>query len=186
MVLGPPFKPAAKSMRRYDPASLAILQRLDDLEVLVRSHGAGQTVSHIDGQVRSPLGILETLAQTSPQSGVFHSLENHHLANESLLSWPVFDQILTDRLPDIKQILKTSRSYFGPPTVLDFDTLHPSSLLQIFLNDFHIYNPILHVPTVQLYVEQIRLNGLGWDAKSCLLVCATVILSYPVINLASF
>jgi hypothetical protein len=52
----------------------------------------------------------------------------------------------------------------------EFEIEDAARLLQVFLDTVHIYNPILEVPVVQGYIRNVRLNGLGWDAPSCLLV----------------
>ena len=52
----------------------------------------------------------------------------------------------------------------------DIDLHAANKLLKQFLDNFHIFNPILEEWKVREYMRSTSFNGLGWDAQSCLLV----------------
>lgn len=56
------------------------------------------------------------------------------------------------------------------PISVDFDLYKTDSLLREFFDNVHIFNPTLEEEEVREYVNIARLNGIGWDAMSCLLV----------------
>jgi hypothetical protein len=62
----------------------------------------------------------------------------------------------------------------GPPISVDFELHETDSLLRGFFDHVHIFNPTLEEEDVREYVNIVRLNGIGWDAMSCLLVIALV------------
>jgi hypothetical protein len=43
-------------------------------------------------------------------------------------------------------------------------------LLHLFVTHFHIYNPVLDVLKIEEQIKRTAMNGLEWDAQSCLLV----------------
>lgn len=172
---------------RFDAASLAILQRLDGLEDLIRSSASGNSggqarpTDHVSSfttpkQPGSP--ALESPALERPDASVLC-----HINIETVLCWPIFGDLNLDRRLDLRYLLQSRNPDSEPPPIsitLDFENVGAPKLLQRFFEEVHIYNPVLEVETVEEYVIYARFNGLGWDAPSCLLVSA--ITSFPVID----
>lgn len=53
----------------------------------------------------------------------------------------------------------------------DLNIKEAMELLNLFLTHFHIYNPVLDIVKIEEQIRCTALNGLDWDAQSCLLVC---------------
>ena len=93
---------------------------------------------------------------------------------EEVLAWPALGletSVSTGRAR-LMALLRAGRPDKGPRlmTGSDVDADDAATLFQRFLNRFHIYNPVLEVERVNEAVRFTSFNGLGWDAKSCLLV----------------
>jgi hypothetical protein len=56
------------------------------------------------------------------------------------------------------------------PVIADFEHCAGEQLVQRFLDNVFIFNPILEEVKIHKYMRDARFNGLGWDAQSCLLV----------------
>lgn len=156
----------------FDTASLAILQRLDHLEDLFKTaHPETRTLAPLSSSpVVLPVPALNnftpaTLDRENP-------LKFCSISVETILEWPTLRVPTSSQRPELKSLLRActpnSESRLLQPS--DLDTNGALLLLQLFLDHIHIYNPILKVPDVEEYVKYAVLNGLGWDAKSCLLV----------------
>lgn len=92
---------------------------------------------------------------------------------ETILTWPVFEQRGFDQDVDLNYLLSTNTADQNLSRILttaDLESENATRLLQAFLETIHIYNPILVLEKVQADMAEVRLNGLGWDAKSSLLV----------------
>ncbi|KAL2865315.1 uncharacterized protein BJX67DRAFT_389519 [Aspergillus lucknowensis] len=148
----------------FDPASLAILQRMDELEALIRSKEADM------------LPVIET-SPSEPQTDLCsdpNMPRKHSLIHiEAVLKWPVFEE---KEFP--------ARHYPGPfaedehalsesanlPISVNVDLPCAESLLQSYFDNVHIFNPILEEEAVREYMKMVCFNGVGWDAMSCLLL----------------
>jgi hypothetical protein len=97
---------------------------------------------------------------------------------EAVLSWPVFDGERFDRRLDLKSLLQADNNEHREPPVMslgeDFESSVADRLLQQFLDNVHIFNPVIEGMKVKEYMRNARFNGLGWDAPSCLLVCRSL------------
>lgn len=148
---------------RFDPASLTILQRLDELEELVRSNNSPLLPFNHQDTSHSPPSTLERPADW----------KTSYINIEAVLTWPVFnDQNLEERL-DLKALLRSVNNTVSPSIMSmppDVDLHVASKLMQKFLDNVHIFNPILEERKVREYMRSTSFNGLGWDAQSCLLV----------------
>lgn len=155
---------SAVDLSAFDPASLKILERLDQLEERLLAQQQQQVLSsnHTDDSISS---------QTEPQ---FHSLSTHIT---DVLSWPVFEGQFNAHL-DVKSLLRRV-----PPASIvcspasDLYTiangLDPRSgldLLEAFLQHVHVKNPILDEVRIRQMVHRINLEGFGWDPESCLVL----------------
>jgi hypothetical protein len=91
---------------------------------------------------------------------------------ETVLEWPVFDDCEFPRHFHLLDSLDKDTHRKGAQISVDLDLQQTDRLLRAFLDDVHIFNPTLEEEEVREYVNVVRLNGIGWDAKSCLLVTA--------------
>jgi hypothetical protein len=151
----------------FDPASLLILERLEDLKQCLVSQKRPRTAS--------PETLYDDVAR--PQEVESENRSLGFMNFENVLSWPVFQRRFEDRL-DIKSRLARSEAAisrrFSQPLdsisqiTLDIETC--SRLLESFLENVHIKNPVLDETEIRMYIQQTCSDGLGWDAQSCLVV----------------
>jgi hypothetical protein len=159
------------SVCSFDPASLAILQRLDALEELLRAKSISplETAQSVDDL--SPVSILKDLGSPSLERNA--ESVPCYINIEAVLSWPVFeDQNFEQRLT-LKSLLQSDNDHAEQPPLsidADFESRATGQLLQQFLDNVHIFNPVLEETKVKEYMRNASFNGLGWDAQSCLLV----------------
>jgi hypothetical protein len=164
---------SSEDLSPFDPASLKILERLDQLENLLISMQKSQPYTAIDDVISS---------QSPPE---FHLLR---ISIADVLSWSVF-QGQFDTHPNVKSLLRR--------TPLDLTILSPASidsyvaindlnsndgnrLLDNFLQHVHVKNPILEEAKIRQLVHRVCLEGVGWDSGSCL-----VLLIYALGSIAS-
>jgi hypothetical protein len=89
---------------------------------------------------------------------------------EAVLEWPVFDDRDINRKVHLLSPPEENIHQPGLPISVDVDFHEADGLLRKFFDDVHIFNPTLEEEDVREYVNIVRLNGIGWDAMSCLLV----------------
>jgi hypothetical protein len=156
----------------FDPASLAILQRLDTLEELLRTKTTDTTEPIQRTSELSPLAGLEDLE--SPALERSADSAPCYINIEAVLAWPVFENYGFDQRRDLKSLLQADNNDHRDPPAMslgeDFESCVADRLLQQFLDNIHIFNPVLEGIKVKEYMRDARFNGLGWDASSCLLV----------------
>ncbi|KAL2841985.1 hypothetical protein BJX68DRAFT_245045 [Aspergillus pseudodeflectus] len=148
----------------FDPASIAILHRLDTLESLVR------TVIPVGVPAQpSPVATLNNLC--SPALERTQSGAAYHLNIESILAWPVFQHRVLEPRPPLGALLQARDSPAEPPLRgLDFETSSARQLFHNFLTHVHTYNPVSEAEEIEKYIRDALFDGFGWDAKSCLLL----------------
>jgi hypothetical protein len=156
---------------RFDPASLAILQRFDALEQLIRtSLNSSERPNQGDRSVTSVSAPADLESPTLERSSDSVSC---YINIEAVLSWPIFeDQDLGRRL-DLKSLLQDSHEYdasYSLSVAPDFEDYEANQLLQQFLDNVHIFNPVLEEAKIKEYLRNAHLKGISWDAQSCLLV----------------
>ncbi|KAM0229407.1 hypothetical protein ACHAP5_011668 [Fusarium lateritium] len=160
----------------FDAASLAILQRLEDLESLFR-------LAHPDvpGQGEAaPQLALSITPRSFDHANLDEpgSSEVYHVNAEAVLEWPVLQSFTQGQPLKLASILKAHRSsqHADAPRLLaisDLDSASAGPLLQRFVDNFHIYNPVFEIPQVEDYIKTTLYNGLGWDVKSCISVSSS-------------
>ncbi|KAH8690338.1 hypothetical protein BGW36DRAFT_307812 [Talaromyces proteolyticus] len=154
----------------FDPASLVILQKINDLEKLIqpRANELPATPSTGVGQISLP-------ASQNDFSSLVDGPSTHwarYLINlDTVLQWPPFEDCdCSSRLVPISPIADKN-AYSDPKTLplsVDIDLPTSEILLQSFFGNVHIFNPILEEEAIREHVK--TLNGIGWDAMSCLLL----------------
>jgi len=155
----------------FDSASLAILERLNTLEELLRGSHARIVGVEEAAEPQTSLLLLKNLG--SPTLERTEESFSSHINIEAVLSWPIFERHDFNHRLDLKGLLQTTNENGLPssmPMIADFEHCAGEHLLQRFLDNVFIFNPILEEAKVQKYMRDARFNGLGWDAQSCLLL----------------
>ena len=146
-----------------DAGSLQILQRIDDLEALVKTLRPGRIAA----------------ASTLPSKEQDYQL---CITTEEVLSWSVFQSHYENRR-DLKGLLRTqttAHSALSPISIdssfLTGDAEHgsPLRLLDNFLRLIHCKNPMVDEVKIKQVVHHVSLEGPTWSADCCLalIVCA--------------
>ncbi|CZR62652.1 uncharacterized protein PAC_12549 [Phialocephala subalpina] len=192
----------------FDPASLSILHRLDELELQLKAHVDTAVASAISTPIHSgpvpspsPVSPSDTLnwgayhgsrsvAATSPAgpSVSVSTAPRHprdlHTTVEDILAWPAFmgrfkaHSNLMDLLQNQGPRFGSSRDGNNSSSISAWSCdLEPSTckrLLDSFLRHVLIKNPIFDEAKLQSAVSRVCLEGVAWDADSCLvlLICA--------------
>ncbi|PKS08092.1 hypothetical protein jhhlp_005367 [Lomentospora prolificans] len=166
----------------FDPASLKILERLDDLERLMKSQ---------NGSASSPQSVHhEQTAQPSPASNLSQEQDHVRLRSvlpetlDSLLTLSVFSPYAPDELPlhDFKaNIYPHSATNTTLGRLLDMDSQTINKLLDNFIIYVHCKNPIFDEVSIRRRVTSVIIEGLDWSPNSCLalIICALGRLSTP-------
>jgi hypothetical protein len=163
--------PAFAYIRRFDPASLAILQRFDALEQLIRTSFNSSERPNQGNQSLPLLPVPTDLG--SPSLERANDSVSRYINIEAVLSWPIFEGQDLDRRLDLKSLLQDDHEYgdsYSLSVAPDFEDYEANQLLQQFLDNVHIFNPVLEEAKIKGYVRNARLKGISWDAQSCLLV----------------
>jgi hypothetical protein len=156
---------------RFDPASLAILQRFDALEQLIRtSLNSSERPNQGDQRVPSVSAPADLESPTLERASDSVSC---YINIEAVLSWPIFEDQDFGRRLDLKSLLQDSHEYdasYSLSVAPDFEDYEANQLLQQFLDNVHIFNPVLEETKIKEYLRNAHLKGISWDAQSCLLV----------------
>ncbi|KAK5941977.1 Zcf27p [Knufia obscura] len=155
----------------FDTASLAILEKLNTIEELLRKPNPTpppQSPGRHDAQ--TPASIPSTLSAAAPEKPI--ASPRRRMSIETVLSWQAF----ADQSPnlDLKGLLVRDDIGGQTESSLNTDfmqqTGYEDDLLQRFLDNVFIYNPVLEEAVLQQYIREVQFHGLKWDAKSCLLL----------------
>lgn len=138
---------------------------MDDLESLI------QSVSNAP-LVVSPAAFCSTSPSSRDHSGV--NAQEHRvtfLVNaEAVLRWPVFESISIQPSPYQSSAAQDDYHSPGLSIPVDLDLQSGGHFIERFFEDVHIFNPVLEEQDVIEYLGEVQRNGIGWDAKSCLMV----------------
>ncbi|WYZ36819.1 hypothetical protein EsH8_II_000325 [Colletotrichum jinshuiense] len=166
----------------FDPASLKILERLDDLEELMRS------VS-VDGS-SNKTRVVEALVEhrvEGPQVGPPIQLGMIIPPRpEHIMSWDIFRRLGTSiDIDDITLHVDHASIAANSPVsvlgVLDMEPQRINDILDSFFGYVHVKNPILDETVTRKMVLNTVMNGIDWSPESCLslLICALGSLATP-------
>lgn len=160
----------------FDPASLQILQRLDELEQLVRRIGP----QHREPQESSIIPSAEEDIDRSRllPSSIEHILQWDHLRINRLPTQPDGPAFPSTTHP----VAQTTTS---PLSGVDEMEPHKTKmLLDNFFNYVHVKNPILDEQKTRQLVSRVCMHGMDWSAESCraLLVCALGTIATPFLH----
>lgn len=160
-----------------DAGSVQILQRIDDLEGLVRTLILSENVKSIP----STKDVRQTY-QLQPSIKAQNVKRQLRVTTEEVLSWSAF-QGHYDARCDLKALL---RSRFAAPSALspmsidssfltgEVEHNSPQRMLDNFLKSVHVKNPMLDEIKIRQVVSRMSLEGPTWNADCCLalIVCA--------------
>ncbi|KAF4255700.1 hypothetical protein CNMCM8714_004180 [Aspergillus fumigatus] len=160
----------------FDPASVLIIQRLDQIESLLQQQQRQrqQKQSEDSGPALRNSNALDTIRHASAAGDSGWTTFN---------SSPVVFEGKYDAGPSLTDLLSSPTTLSQEPFLASIDPRHErldldlrtcTRLLHTFLEEVHIANPILDGPLVTGYLYQACIHGIGWDAPSCLvlLICA--------------
>lgn len=160
----------------FDPASLAILERIDQLEgkLHARNQSAGNDQrDDVKSSTHSTPGRRDSTFRTNSTSKGIAIINV-----EKILSWPIFHHRFDAHLK-LKPLLEGSLSapdhlslqaVDRATAVGDLEIESCSGLLDVFFNYVHITNPVLDEKLVRQWARDVCLNGISWSAQSCLVV----------------
>ena len=172
----------------FDTASLAILEKLNTIEELLRKpYPTPQPQSPVrnDSNVaQTPASIPSVFSAVAPEKPITST--RRRMSIETVLSWQAF-AVHSPNL-DLKGLL-VSNDIGSAGSSLNTDFMqqagYEEQLLQRFLDTVFSYNPVLEEANLHQYIREIQFHGLKWDAKSCLVV-GSVDLRRTYADLVSF
>ena len=157
----------------FDPASLAIIEKLSDLELSIK-----QGFEQLQGGA-----TLSQLASVAAIESPNHALLQHEglfdiknepaprMSIESVLAWTPFDDLHPDL--NLTPLLSVPDEFPAPgQSTADFDVGDEGELLQRFIDHVITFNPIIDEEMVRQYQRDVQYTGMRWDAQSCILVSA--------------
>lgn len=179
----------------FDPASLKILERLDDLERLLREPGEAETNDPGPHPEPCPAPAMQAIDDSVSPSAP----EDHRIADydetplrsvlpdrvELVLQWPCFSN---GQLPQEPPSAASPSSVTTPMPNLgslaelaEMEPTRINRLLDNFFTYVHCKNPILDEFSTRRLVRQAFLDGIDWSPASCLamIVCALGCVSGP-------
>ena len=180
------FDPTALST--FDPASLAILERLDTLEQKIDSIQPQEQQQQQSSSYLAPFPALNAKNDSNTAHTVVK--ESQHpdsLLPENLddvLKWPILQDI-NYQATESSHIPSPESDHTSPAQLsLDGDELNPgitNAYLDSFFANVHPKNPVLDEPYIRRLVRKVSLEGPSWDSESCLalLVCANGAITGP-------
>lgn len=105
------------------------------------------------------------------------ALASLNIRIEAVLEWQPLQKILEDLSFPQPESPEESIYHGAVSGLEDLDIVTCNRLLDSFWKGVHSKNPILVQEDVKRYMSQTVLNGIAWDAKSCLVVRAYVFCS---------
>ncbi|CAF3565416.1 unnamed protein product [Fusarium graminearum] len=171
----------------FDPASLKILERLDELERLLRdtrdndSHSEpAVSVVQANSHVQELPPVAESSVEEldpSPMSDIpLRSILPEKM--ESLLLWSVLSRDMSAHATLQNDAPQPSPSYSpgcnSLADIADLDTQGVKALLDNFFAHVHCKNPILEEAAARRVVLNVVIEGIDWSPGSCLtlIICA--------------
>ncbi|KAK6225735.1 glucan -beta-glucosidase [Colletotrichum tabaci] len=178
----------------FDPASLKILERLDDLEELMRSVSVDGSPSHHKTRVieapRNPIQLEHRVETPDRGVGGGPPIQLAMIIPprpEHVMSWAIFRDFGNGiEANDTSLHVDHASSAVGNSPLsslgaVDLEMRLINDLLDRFFSYVHVKNPILDETATRKMVSRTVLNGVDWSAESCLslLICALGSLATP-------
>ncbi|KAK6355740.1 hypothetical protein TWF718_000127 [Orbilia javanica] len=176
----------------FDPASLRILERLDDLEQLLRGNAtiSPDIESRESGNRENAYYPISRRANRNIDST--SEAESDGASSrlipgpvEEVLAWPEFTPLL--EIPPMMYFFQVCQSDattdgFSPSHASELEPQSAKILLDRFFTHTHVKNPVLDEVHTRQLVSRLALHGIDWSPQSCLalLVCALGSLAAPI------
>ncbi|KAI1071355.1 hypothetical protein LB507_011564 [Fusarium sp. FIESC RH6] len=167
----------------FDPASLKILERLDDLEKVLRdTRNEVPTVRELTPEEVT----LQLTPEDVPGEEELSEIPLRSILPEkmeSLLLWSVLSRDMSAHTALQNDPPQPSPSYSpGCTSLSDIDTQGVKVLLDNFFDHIHCKNPILEEAAARRVVLNIIMEGIDWSPDSCLtlLICALGKIATPL------
>ncbi|KAH8172163.1 fungal zn(2)-Cys(6) binuclear cluster domain-containing protein [Sarocladium implicatum] len=179
----------------FDPASLKILERLDQLEDLIsrvslvdadKEEERAHKRRAIDEHQAIPIRAVKTPETLPPldKTAVFPSD-----LDDILATWPSLQTVASlhngafnDASPGQDSLTGTStQSSSSGLVTLDLEPSQVNRLLDGFFSYVHVKNPIFDERVTRRVIRSTLVNGIDWSSESCisLLVCALGSIAKP-------
>lgn len=155
---------------RFDPASLTILKRLDDLETLMKARPNDPPSVTIPNILHSSSPSIPFDGTGSPVIDQQAQWKPSFINTEEVLRWPVFSDHEFDQKLHLLSPPEGDKIQPELLVPVDLDFYGADSFVRSFFSHVHIFNPTLKEEDIREYVRIVQFNGIGWDAMSCLLV----------------
>ncbi|CAG1977998.1 unnamed protein product [Fusarium graminearum] len=176
------YEGAEEDHSSFDPASIAILDRLNQvLESVEELPGIIKTMNDIASQSKPPTPRGDSFSYGQELSSDDLTTPPAIMSVESVLGWPILagcipPNHILEALSDAKTDLE-----YGASLSSEVDEKEMPRLVRHFLAHVHPVNPILDVDTVYSHSLRISETGIGWDGASCivLIACALGCLGKP-------
>lgn len=179
----------------FDPASLKILERLDELERLIKEPRAEQGPGN--EAVNTPRQAFCRKEEMQPATrsparpiGDFNDIPLRSILPEkmeSLLIWSVLARHSPQEGLQSASPVQSRDTYSSPGSnslggIVDMDTQSVKMLLDNFFAHVHCKNPILEEAATRQLVMCTMMEGIDWSANSCLalLICALGKIATPM------
>ncbi|KLU90852.1 C6 zinc finger domain-containing protein [Magnaporthiopsis poae ATCC 64411] len=162
----------------FDPASLKILERLDELEELLRAP-TGAPTSTDDARAPSSSGARPLPRQTNTTANADLGIDKGMVLPphvETVMAWPILQPIVTAARTQTwagtgstpLSVAASHRSVGAGLAGLEDEPRRVRELLDSFFSHVHVKNPILDETSTRVLVQSTVLNGIDWSAESCL------------------
>ncbi|KAL2873489.1 hypothetical protein SGCOL_011332 [Colletotrichum sp. CLE4] len=160
----------------FDPASLKILERLDDLEEMMR-------LVTVDGLPSNKTRVVEVPVEHRVEAPPVGPLIQMGMilppGPEHVMSWAIFEELgngieAGDMALHVDHVSVAANSPMSLIGALDLEPRRINNLLDNFFSYVHVKNPILDETVTRKMVSHTVLEGINWSAESCLslLICA--------------
>ncbi|KAH7329463.1 hypothetical protein B0I35DRAFT_404682 [Stachybotrys elegans] len=173
----------------FDPASLKILERLDELEQLLKASSSSRTYEHEErAHKRRAVDPVEPEPTRSSPVSTGRCTSLMSSLDDIFHSWPILraldpqDVLLSDASPGrYGHSGVLAQSPVDAVGLLDLEPLRVKDLLDNFFNYVHVKNPIFDERATRRTVQTTIINGIDWSPESCLslLICALGSIATP-------
>lgn len=175
---------------RFDPASLAILERLNYAVSLLESQ-ANQPQTPAAVPAQPPMASNTAIDEAAHEIEILELSVPSSMSAAHLLEWPIFGNKYdrkylnaalfehspcttafdgdtgSDEVADAPDAQSAQRSKM-PGKGIQKEEVH--DLIQAFLENVHTKNPVLDSTDLMRWATPISEHGFGWSSRSCLLV----------------
>jgi hypothetical protein len=158
---------------RLDAGSRILLDRIDRLEKTLLEASWCSQASYHNATPASANNMSTAVGEPLSEKTSFFTVEG-------VLAWPIFQEQYRSCL-NLRDLMQAPHSatvmeHLSPqsmgkgPSLMTFELDSCSTRLDHFFSRVHIKNPVLDEHEIRRWAREISFNGIGWDARSCLVV----------------